>query len=104
MDKLRELRKKKGISQQDLANDLNISRESISKYENGEQEASYDTLRRLSKYFNVSIDYLLNNNVNDCNISEIKSSLRNLNRSELISLMEKQIDLLTLVEKNQKDE
>lgn len=59
MYKLKELRKNKKISQQELADKLNISRESISKYEKGEQEASYATLKKISNFFNVSIDYLL---------------------------------------------
>ena len=101
MEKLKELRKKRGLSQKDLAIALNISRESISKYEKGEQEASYSTLRRLSKYFGVSIDYLLDNDYKNQSVSDIKNSIRNLERSELINLMEKQIDLLTLVEKKE---
>lgn len=59
MIRLKELRKKRKLSQQELADLLNISRESISKYEKGEQEATYQTLKRIAKIFNVSIDYLL---------------------------------------------
>ena len=40
--------------------DLNISREPLSHYENGKREPSLDMLNKLSKYFNVSIDYLIN--------------------------------------------
>lgn len=59
MYRLKELRKLKKLSQQELADSLNISRESICKYEKGDQEASYQTLKRIAKFFNVSIDYLL---------------------------------------------
>ncbi len=57
--RLKELRKKKGISQLKLALDLNINQNSISRYESGTREADYATLIRIADYFNVSIDYLL---------------------------------------------
>lgn len=59
MKRLRELREKKGISQLRLALDLDLNQNSISRYENGEREASYKTLIALADYFGVSIDYLL---------------------------------------------
>lgn len=56
---LREIRKKKKLSQQRVALDLNITREALSHYENGMREPSLAMLVRLSEYFNVSIDYLV---------------------------------------------
>ena len=58
--RLKELRRKKGISQLKLAMDLGMNQNSISRYETGEREADYATLIRLADYFDVSIDYLLN--------------------------------------------
>ena len=40
--------------------DLNISREALSHYENGKRSPDIQMLRRLSEYFNVSIDFLVN--------------------------------------------
>lgn len=57
--RLKTLRKKRHISQLKLAMDLNMNQNSISRYENGEREADYETLIRFADYFNVSIDYLL---------------------------------------------
>ena len=57
--RLKELRKKKRISQLKLALDLNMNQNSISRYENLEREADYETLIRFADYFNVSLDYLL---------------------------------------------
>ncbi|MBR2341177.1 MAG: helix-turn-helix transcriptional regulator [Clostridia bacterium] len=57
--RLRELRKKKKISQLKLAMDLTMNQNSISRYETGEREADYETLIRFADYFDVSIDYLL---------------------------------------------
>ena len=57
--RLKELRKKRNISQLKLAMDLDMNQNSISRYENMEREADYATLIKLADYFNVSIDYLL---------------------------------------------
>ena len=56
---LRENRKKKGLSQQKVAMDLNISREALSYYENGKRNPDVSMLISMSKYINVSIDYLV---------------------------------------------
>ena len=59
MFRLKELRKNRKISQIKLAMELNLSQNSISRYETGEREADYDTLVAIADYFNVSVDYLL---------------------------------------------
>ena len=56
---LRKIRKDKKLNQQKVALDLNISRESLSYYENGKREPSIELLKAMSKYFNVSIDFLI---------------------------------------------
>lgn len=53
------LRKKKKISQQKLAMDLNVNQNTVSRYENGSRQADYEMLIKIADYFNVSIDYLL---------------------------------------------
>ena len=53
------IRKARHISQLRMSTDLNLSQNSISRYENGEREADYATLIRIADYLNVSIDYLL---------------------------------------------
>lgn len=57
--RLKYLRKKKKISQLKLAIDLNMNQNSISRYENGQRQADYETLIAFADYFDVSIDYLL---------------------------------------------
>ena len=59
MIRLKELRKQRKISQIKLAMDLNMNQNSISRYENGEREADYETLIAFADYFGVSVDYLL---------------------------------------------
>ena len=60
MKGLETIRKMRNLNQQKVAMDLNISREALSHYENGKREPSIEMLRNLSKYFNVSIDFLIN--------------------------------------------
>ena len=57
--RLRELREKKRLSQQQLADWLGLTRSSISNYENNTQTPPADTLVRLADIYGVSVDYLL---------------------------------------------
>ena len=57
---LKIIRKTKKYSQLKVAMDLSISREALSHYENGKRNPDLEMLRALSKYFNVSIDFLIN--------------------------------------------
>ena len=57
--RLKDLRKMKKISQLKLALDLNMNQNTISRYENMEREADYETLIKFADYFNVSLDFLL---------------------------------------------
>ena len=57
---LKVIRKRKKLNQLKVAMDLNISREALSHYENGKRSPDVQMLRRLSQYFNVSIDFLVN--------------------------------------------
>ena len=57
--RLKKLRKDKNISQLKLALDLNMNQNTVSRYENLEREADYETLIIFADYFGVSLDYLL---------------------------------------------
>lgn len=56
---LAELRQDKGMTQQDLAVMLNVSKSSISNYETGQRRAHTELICKVAKVFNVSADYLL---------------------------------------------
>ncbi|EAC6601569.1 helix-turn-helix transcriptional regulator [Listeria monocytogenes] len=58
-NRLSELRKKKGISQYKLADELGFSRGQIANYEQGSREPDYSTLLKIAEYFDVTTDYLL---------------------------------------------
>ena len=56
---LKKIRRQRNLNQQKVAMDLNISREALSYYENGKREPSLALLVEMSRYFNVSINYLI---------------------------------------------
>ena len=58
-EKLQELRKSRGLTQEELAEELYVSRTAISKWESGRGYPSIDSLKEISNYFSVTIDELL---------------------------------------------
>ena len=73
---LKKLRNDIGISQQQLAEIVMVSQQSINKYENHGVEPDIDTLIRIADYFNVSLDYLAGR-------TDIKETVTKLNTSDL---------------------
>lgn len=57
--RLRQLRKQRELSQQELANELKTSKSSINMYERGEREPGLDMLEAIADFFNVNLDYLM---------------------------------------------
>ena len=57
--KLKELRTLKGLTQKELADKLHVSFQTVSKWENGENEPDIATLKELASKFNCSVDYLI---------------------------------------------
>lgn len=64
-EKIVFLRKSKGMSQDQLAELLGVTRQSVSKWERGEVVADTDRVLALSRLFGVSCDYLLNDGITD---------------------------------------
>lgn len=59
MNRLKELRKEKGLTQQGLADDLGVSKRTYIYWENGESQIKSDKAQQLADYFGVSVAYLL---------------------------------------------
>jgi transcriptional regulator with XRE-family HTH domain len=57
--RLKELRQARNMTQLKLALELNMSQNTISRYESGEREPGISELITIADYFNISIDYLL---------------------------------------------
>ncbi|OXB07815.1 XRE family transcriptional regulator [Flavobacterium pectinovorum] len=70
-DNIRSLRLKKKISQEKVAESLLITRGRYAKYEDGTSEAPYEILKRISKYYEVSIDILLCVDIRKIKIDEL---------------------------------
>lgn len=93
-DKLIELRKKNGWTQEDLAEKMNVSRQSVSKWESAQSVPDLEKLLRLSMLFGVSTDYLLKDELEAPEFVEAedeKSPLRQVSMeeaSEFLSLKE----------------
>ncbi|MDL2212215.1 XRE family transcriptional regulator [Erysipelotrichaceae bacterium OttesenSCG-928-M19] len=63
-DRLKKLRKEKGITQKEISELLNVSRVSYARYETGDRQPPYETLSKIADFFEVSTDYLLGNSNN----------------------------------------
>jgi len=61
-ERILSLRKEYNISQEELGFKINVSRQTISKWENNESSPDLNNLKALAKLFNVSTDYLVNGN------------------------------------------
>lgn len=61
--RLKRMRIDKGITQQELAKKIEVDVKSISRYETGESEPNREILIRYAKYFNCSVDYILDNEI-----------------------------------------
>ena len=61
--RFRSLRIRDGLTQDELAQKLKISKSAISMYENGNREPDFETLELIADFFNVDMNYLLGSNV-----------------------------------------
>ncbi|NLC33926.1 MAG: helix-turn-helix transcriptional regulator [Erysipelothrix sp.] len=80
-DKIVYLRKKSGLSQEELASELNVSRQSISKWEGAQSIPELDKIISLAHIFNVSTDFLLKDD-----IEELDGEMINSQKSTSITL------------------
>lgn len=70
-EKIIKLRKEKGLSQEEFGDIINISRQSISKWESEQSKPDIDNVKEISKNFNVSIEYLINDELENPEIKKI---------------------------------
>ena len=76
-DKIIQLRKKSGWSQEELAQQLNVTRQSVSKWESGQSVPDLERVLQMSRLFGVSTDYLLKDEM-----EEIQTALLTDNEPE----------------------
>lgn len=77
-NRLYELRKQKGFSQEELANRLNVSRQTISKWEIGDSTPDMEKLIAISDLFEISLDELVVGKVNSSNAASKTSEVLNV--------------------------
>lgn len=89
-DKLIQLRKKSGWSQEELAEKLNVSRQSVSKWESAQSVPEIEKIVSLSKLFGVSTDYLLKDEIDNAehNNSQDKNACEETHMSRRVSVHE----------------
>jgi transcriptional regulator with XRE-family HTH domain len=92
MGRLRALREKMGISQTELAKRMGIVRPTYSNYEAGNREPDFDTIKRLADFFSVSIDYLLENDLDATKTDKAKNAVDNPKYARLPIQKKKIID------------
>ena len=74
--KIKKLRTEKGLTQKDLADDIHVTFQTVSKWENDENEPDVSTIRELAKLFGCTLDYLLSEE------EEIKTNIKENNEDE----------------------
>ena len=75
-NKIMELRKKKGMSQEELAEKVGVARQTISKWELGETSPDLKQSKELSKIFNISLDELTENNIKEILVEKTSNTER----------------------------
>ena len=83
-DRIRQLRREGGYTQENLAEKLNVDRSILSRVEAGKYACSVDFLAQISCFFNVSLDYLVFGKIQDRDMVQLKKSL-----SEIIQHLER---------------
>ena len=93
-DNLKKIRKENNLSQEALADKLNVSRQSVSKWESGVAYPEMDKVIQLSKMFNVSVDELLNQDIKKVN--EEKNSKIDINKyiDSFLNFLTKSYDMM----------
>lgn len=85
-NKLYQLRKQKGLSQEELANRLNVSRQTVSKWETGDSTPDMEKLITISDFFEISLDELVKGKKSDLeNRNSSKSEVLNVLNEKLLT-------------------
>lgn len=98
-ERLKQLRESQGLSQTELADYLNVSRQSIGGYENDNVDPGMDTLVKIADKFNVSLDYLLCRADEKENPNLLNSSDKKILNDEALAKISEIINSYKIVEK-----
>ena len=73
-ERLKEIRQNANEKQEDLGNFLGVAKNSISNWENGISEPSFENLKKIAKHYNVSTDFL--HGIDYSKVEKLKNALR----------------------------
>lgn len=79
-DRIKLLREKHELTQEQLANKVGISRAALAKYEKNNREPDFKTMKQIAEFFDVSIDYLLGREQKSEIVIDIKEMLEDTKR------------------------
>ena len=85
--KLRELRTKSGLTQNEIAKRLGVSGQTILNWENGIYEPKINQLIQLANLFEVSVDYLIERNNNSKSIDDVCKELEKISKEDFIEFI-----------------
>ena len=92
-EKLQQLRKQNNLTQEQLAEQLFVSRTAVSKWESGRGYPNLESLKCISKLFSISIDELLSND----ELIELAETENRSNINEVSSLVFGALDIISIV-------
>ena len=76
-DRLKELRKERNLTQEDIASMFDVTKNAVYSWEVGKSQPSIEIIKRLAQYFGVTIDYLLNFTQDDVDkMEKLKTALK----------------------------
>ena len=96
-DKLLELRKKKGLSQEEVAFELNVTRQTISKWETNQTTPDFDKIAPLCKLYEISTDELLTGKKTEVVNNDIENKKEKTIKNKLQKQIEEIITSITLI-------
>lgn len=105
-DRLKELRLKRNLTLDKIADDLNTTKATLSRYENGLREPKVDFLNQIATYFDVTVDYLLGRTNNPKGSIEPEGNLHKDNTEykaydEIFQKLRERLEEEGIVEKGQ---
>lgn len=91
-ERLRELRKEKDLTQEELASKLKISKSALGMYETGKRIPTWETMEAIADFFNVDMDFLYGK-------TKVKNKLKHFNNSTHLSIYEREEQNINFCEK-----
>ena len=93
-EKIIKLRKEKGLSQEEFGNAINVSRQAVSKWESEQTKPDIDKLKEIAKFFNVSYEYLLNDEIENLEETQKESAPKPKKTKKIIARI---VSILVLI-------